>query len=59
MHLPVIAAAGIVGIALSAQAPARPKPADDLGAVLDRIDNAATAFKSMSAIAAICACSSI
>jgi outer membrane lipoprotein-sorting protein len=49
MHLPVIAAVGIVGIALSATAPACPKPAEDVGAVLDRIDNAATAFKSMSA----------
>jgi outer membrane lipoprotein-sorting protein len=39
----------IVGIAFSATAPARPKPADDPGAVLDRIDRAGAAFRSMSA----------
>jgi len=49
MHRPVIAAVGIVGMALSAPLPAAPKPADNAGPVLDRIDNAAATFKSMSA----------
>jgi len=47
MNRPAIASLIIVGIALST--PARPKPADDPGAVLDRIDRAGAAFRSMSA----------
>jgi outer membrane lipoprotein-sorting protein len=44
MNRPAIA---ILGIVLSV--PMWPKPADDLGAVLDRIDRAGAAFRSMSA----------
>ncbi len=44
MNRPAIA---IVGLVLSA--PAWPIPAADLGAVLDRIDKAGTAFRGMSA----------
>jgi outer membrane lipoprotein-sorting protein len=49
MSRPAIARLIILGIALSALAPARPKPPDDVGAVLDRIDQAGAAFRSMSA----------
>jgi outer membrane lipoprotein-sorting protein len=47
MKRTAIASVICVGIALSA--PAWPKPAEDLGAVLDRIDRAGAAFRGMSA----------
>jgi outer membrane lipoprotein-sorting protein len=49
MHRPAIAIVIIVGSAFNALAPARPKPADDVDAVLNRIDKAGAAFRSMSA----------
>ena len=47
MQRSTIAIAGIVGIALSAAA--RPKPAGDQEAVLERVDRAGAAFRGMSA----------
>jgi outer membrane lipoprotein-sorting protein len=47
MHRPAIVSAIVMGIVWSA--PARPKPAGDPDAVLDRIDKAGAAFRSMSA----------
>jgi outer membrane lipoprotein-sorting protein len=47
MQRSTIAIAGIVGIAMSAAA--RPKPAGDQEAVLDRVDRAGAAFRGMSA----------
>jgi outer membrane lipoprotein-sorting protein len=47
MQRSTIAVVGIVGIAMSASA--RPKPAGDQEAVLDRVDRAGAAFRGMSA----------
>lgn len=47
MHRPLIAIAGILGIALNSTV--WPKPPGDLDTVLDRIDRAGAAFRTMSA----------
>ncbi|MGA3040873.1 MAG: hypothetical protein ABSF54_08830, partial [Bryobacteraceae bacterium] len=50
MHRPAIPSTIVmVTIGIVLHAPCWPEPADDLGAVLDRIDKAGAAFRGMSA----------
>ncbi|HTT61163.1 MAG TPA: hypothetical protein VMG35_04950 [Bryobacteraceae bacterium] len=48
-RLAVASLISVISMGIAWSAPARPKPADDLDAVLDRIDRAGAAFRSMSA----------
>jgi outer membrane lipoprotein-sorting protein len=50
MHRPAIRSVmSVITMGVVLHAPAWPKPADDLGAVLDRVDKAGAAFRGMSA----------